>query len=77
MSVSDTGQGIAPEHLPHLFNRFFRVDRGRSRAQGGSGLGLAIAQSIVQAHGGRLVVESAIGRGSTFTAILPCVSSSA
>ncbi len=77
VSVSDTGQGIAPEHLPHLFNRFFRVDRGRSRAQGGSGLGLAIAQSIVQAHGGRLVVESAIGRGSTFTAILPCVSSSA
>ena len=71
ISVTDTGQGIAPEHLPHLFDRFFRVDRGRSRAQGGSGLGLAIAQHIVRAHGGRLVVDSAVGQGSTFTAILP------
>ncbi|MBK9715274.1 MAG: HAMP domain-containing protein [Kouleothrix sp.] len=71
VSVSDTGQGIAPEHLPHLFDRFFRVDRARSRAQGGSGLGLAIARSIVQAHGGQLLVASDVGRGSTFTAILP------
>jgi len=74
ISVTDTGQGIAPEHLPHLFDRFFRVDRGRSRAQGGSGLGLAIAQNIVRAHGGRLSVESTLGQGSTFTAILPAVS---
>ena len=71
VSVSDTGPGIAPEHLPHLFDRFFRADRGRSRPQGGSGLGLAIAQSIVRAHGGQLLVESAVGRGSTFVAILP------
>ncbi len=71
VSVADTGQGIAPEHLPHLFDRFFRVDRGRSRAHGGSGLGLAIAQNIVRAHGGKLLVESALGQGSTFTAVLP------
>jgi signal transduction histidine kinase len=69
--VSDTGPGIAPEHLPHLFDRFFRIDRGRSRAQGGSGLGLAIGESIVRAHGGRLVAESVVGKGSTFTVILP------
>ena len=71
VQVRDSGPGIAPEHLPHLFERFFRVDRGRSRAQGGSGLGLAIAQTIAQAHGGQLSVESAPGKGSTFTAILP------
>jgi len=71
ITVADTGQGIAPEHMPHLFDRFFRVDRGRSRAQGGSGLGLAIAQNIVRAHGGKLSVESRLGQGSTFTAILP------
>lgn len=71
VSVADTGPGIAPEHLPHLFDRFFRADRGRSRAQGGSGLGLAIAQHIVRAHGGKLLVHSDIGQGSTFTAILP------
>jgi heavy metal sensor kinase len=69
--ISDTGPGIAPEHLPRLFERFHRVDRGRSRAQGGSGLGLAIAQSIAHAHGGRIAVESAVGQGSTFTVILP------
>jgi heavy metal sensor kinase len=74
ISVADTGQGIAPEHLPYLFDRFFRVDRGRSRAQGGSGLGLSIAQNIVRAHGGKLLVESTLGQGSTFTAILPEVS---
>jgi signal transduction histidine kinase len=71
VKVSDTGPGIAPEHLPHLFDRFFRVNRGRSRAQGGAGLGLSIAQSIVQAHGGRLLVASAVGQGSTFTIVLP------
>jgi two-component system phosphate regulon sensor histidine kinase PhoR len=69
--VSDTGAGIAPEHLPRLFDRFYRVDRGRSRAQGGSGLGLAIAQSIAEAHGGEISVESSVGVGSTFTVRLP------
>jgi signal transduction histidine kinase len=72
ISIRDTGPGVAPEHVPHLFDRFFRADRGRNRAQGGSGLGLAIAQSIARAHGGRLEVASAAGKGSTFTAILPC-----
>jgi signal transduction histidine kinase len=71
ISISDTGPGIAPEHLPHLFDRFFRIDRARGRAQGGNGLGLAIAQSITQAHGGRIHVTSAVGRGSTFTLFLP------
>jgi two-component system sensor histidine kinase BaeS len=71
VSIHDTGPGVAPEHLPRVFNRFFRADRGRNRAQGGSGLGLAIAQSIAHAHGGHLEVRSTIGQGSTFTAILP------
>jgi heavy metal sensor kinase len=71
IQVSDTGSGIAREHLPRLFDRFYRADRGRSRAQGGSGLGLAIAQSIAQAHGGRIDVESTVGQGSTFTILLP------
>ena len=71
VSIHDSGPGIAPEHLPRLFDRFFRVDRGRNRAQGGSGLGLAIAQSIARRHGGRLEVASVVGQGSTFTAILP------
>jgi len=72
VSIHDTGPGVAPEHLPRVFDRFFRADRGRNRAQGGSGLGLAIAQSIANTHGGRLEVTSTIGQGSTFTAILPC-----
>jgi signal transduction histidine kinase len=72
VSIHDTGPGVAPEHLPYLFDRFFRADRGRNRAKGGSGLGLAIAQSIARAHGGRLEVASAVGQGSTFTAVLPC-----
>ena len=73
ISIGDTGPGIAPEHLPRLFDRFFRVDRGRSRAQGGSGLGLAIAQSIAQLHGGQITVESIVGQGTTFTVQLPIV----
>jgi signal transduction histidine kinase len=72
VSIHDTGPGVRPEHLPKLFDRFFRIDRGRNRAQGGSGLGLAIAQSIANAHGGCLQVSSTIGQGSTFIAILPC-----
>jgi heavy metal sensor kinase len=73
ISVSDSGPGIAPEHLPQLFDRFFCGDRSRTRPQGGSGLGLAIAQSIAQAHGGRIEVASAVGQGSTFTLYLPGV----
>jgi signal transduction histidine kinase len=69
--VCDTGVGIADEHLPHLFDRFYRVDKARSRAQGGVGLGLAINGWIVQAHGGSISVESSVGKGSTFTVWLP------
>jgi heavy metal sensor kinase len=69
--VADTGAGIAPEHLPRLFERFYRVDKARSRAQGGTGLGLAICRWIAQAHGGEISVESAVGRGSTFVVRLP------
>ena len=70
--VTDTGIGIAPEHLPHVFERFYRVDRSRARAGGGSGLGLTIARHIVEAHGGRIWAESpGPGRGSTFVLTLP------
>ena len=68
-SVKDNGDGIAPEHLSHLTERFYRVDKGRSRDTGGTGLGLAIVQHIVQRHGGRLNIQSELGKGSTFTAI--------
>jgi len=71
ISVRDTGPGIAPEHLPRVFDRFYRVDRGRSRVQGGSGLGLAIAQSIAHVHGGQITIESVVGHGSTFIVRLP------
>jgi two-component system phosphate regulon sensor histidine kinase PhoR len=69
--VRDEGCGIAPEHLPRLFERFYRVDKARSRQQGGTGLGLAIVKHIVQAHGGTVDVESTPGVGSTFTIRLP------
>ncbi|MGE5506906.1 MAG: two-component system histidine kinase PnpS [Chitinophagales bacterium] len=71
VQVADTGPGIAPEHLPRLFERFYRVDRARSRALGGTGLGLAIVKHIVERHGGRVWVESAPGQGSTFSFALP------
>lgn len=72
VSISDTGIGIPAEHLPHIFNRFYRVDKSRSRAGGGSGIGLTIAKHLVEAHGGRLWAESAgEGRGSTFRFSLP------
>jgi histidine kinase len=72
VAIQDTGIGIAPEHVPHLFERFYRVDKSRSRAGGGSGIGLTIAQHLVKAHGGRIWVESAgLGHGSTFTFALP------
>ena len=69
--VGDTGPGIPGEHLPHLFDRFYRVDRARSRAEGGVGLGLAISRWIAEAHGGSISVESAQGEGSTFTVLVP------
>jgi two-component system phosphate regulon sensor histidine kinase PhoR len=69
--VRDWGCGIAAEHLPRLFERFYRVDKARSRALGGTGLGLAIVKHIVQAHGGTVSVESTPGKGSTFTIRLP------
>jgi two-component system sensor histidine kinase BaeS len=70
--VADTGDGLAPEHLPRVFERFYRVDGGRSPGRGGSGIGLAIARALVEAHGGRLRAESpGTGRGSTFTVSLP------
>jgi len=71
LRVEDTGEGIAPEHVPHLCERFYRVDSARSRARGGTGLGLAICRSIVNAHGGTLSFESEVGRGTTVTVILP------
>lgn len=69
--VSDTGQGIAAEHIPHLTERFYRVDSGRSRQSGGTGLGLAIAKYALAEHGGKLQIESIAGHGSTFSAVLP------
>jgi signal transduction histidine kinase len=70
--VTDTGIGIAPEHLPHLFERFYRVDAARSRALGGSGIGLTIAKAMVEAHGGRIWATSpGPGQGAAFSFTLP------
>ena len=73
MEVRDTGQGISPEDLPHVFDRFYRADPTRSRATGGAGLGLAIVRAIVQAHGGQVSASSdgVLGHGSTITVTLP------
>jgi two-component system phosphate regulon sensor histidine kinase PhoR len=71
ISVVDRGTGIPKEHLPRLFERFYRVDKARSRALGGTGLGLSIVKHIALAHGGSVTVESAVGKGSTFTIHLP------
>ena len=69
--VSDTGPGIAEKHLPHLFDRFYRIDAARGQASGHSGLGLAIAKAIVDNHGGSIEVESEVGKGTTFRVRLP------
>jgi two-component system phosphate regulon sensor histidine kinase PhoR len=70
-SVNDSGLGIAPEHLPRLTERFYRVDTSRSRDSGGTGLGLAIVKHVVQRHGGELKIASSLGQGSTFCFTLP------
>jgi heavy metal sensor kinase len=71
VSISDTGVGIPAEDLPYIFDRFYRVDKARSRAEGGLGLGLAIASSIARLHGGGIEVDSQVGKGSTFYISLP------
>ncbi|MEL7156141.1 MAG: ATP-binding protein, partial [Actinomycetota bacterium] len=71
VTVTDTGEGIAPEHLPQLFDRFYRADQSRARATGGTGLGLAIARELARAHQGDITVASRPGHGSTFTLTLP------
>jgi two-component system, OmpR family, phosphate regulon sensor histidine kinase PhoR len=70
-AVQDSGPGIAAEHLPRLTERFYRVDRSRSRESGGTGLGLAIVKHVSQRHGASLHIESEVGRGSRFAIILP------
>jgi two-component system phosphate regulon sensor histidine kinase PhoR len=70
-SVTDTGQGIAPEHLPRLTERFYRIDRSRSRETGGTGLGLAIVKHVAQRHGAELTIESTPGKGSKFSIAFP------
>jgi two-component system phosphate regulon sensor histidine kinase PhoR len=71
ISVADSGIGIAPEHLPRLFERFYRVDKARSRDLGGTGLGLAIVKHVMNLHDGTVMVESEVGKGSKFTLVFP------
>ncbi len=74
ITVRDTGCGISKEHLPRLFERFYRSDKARSRSVGGTGLGLAIVKHIAQSHGGTVEVESVEGEGATFSLIIDAVS---
>lgn len=76
VSVSDSGNGIPAEHLPRIFERFYRVDQGRARHQGGTGLGLAIVKHLVEAHGGRVEAESVPARGTTIRLTFPSVTKS-
>ena len=71
VAITDTGIGIPAEDIPFIFERFYRVDKSRSRAEGGSGLGLAICRHIAEAHGGKIKVKSQVGAGSTFSVWLP------
>ena len=71
LAVEDSGPGIEPKHLPRLFERFYRVDKGRARDVGGTGLGLSIVKHLVEAMGGEVGVDSQVGKGSTFWALLP------
>jgi two-component system phosphate regulon sensor histidine kinase PhoR len=71
VSFQDNGPGIAPEHIPRLTERFYRVDRSRSRETGGTGLGLAIVKHVMQRHGGELKIESQLGKGACFTLVFP------
>jgi signal transduction histidine kinase len=77
VSIADTGEGIASEHLPYIFDRFYRADQARSRESGGVGLGLAIVKEIVAGHGGEVVVKSEPNKGTLFTIRLPIPASSA
>jgi two-component system phosphate regulon sensor histidine kinase PhoR len=77
LTVTDEGDGIAPDHLPRLTERFYRIDSSRSRAIGGTGLGLAIVKHIVERHRGRLQIDSAVGKGTTVSVILPLADASA
>jgi signal transduction histidine kinase len=71
VSVGDSGEGISPDDLPHIFERFYRGEKSRSRSSGGAGLGLAIAMGIVEAHDGKIEVQSKRGQGTVFTVSLP------
>ena len=75
VAVRDTGQGIASEHLPHLFEPFYRTDPARARDSGGHGLGLPIVKEIVEAHHGAITVESEVGKGSVFMLTFPAIQS--
>jgi signal transduction histidine kinase len=77
LSVTDTGTGIAPEHLPRIFERFYRADSGRSREAGGTGLGLAIVKHLVEAHGGSVSATSVVGSGTTVRLFFPEVATTA